>query len=94
VVRQRILVARHQCRAHTKLVHPESEQQRHQRDVTRHFAAYTDPDLLRVAGVDTVAFPVFVAAGVLLVVLQLLTPGKASIAESYAGLMDVLKAAA
>lgn len=32
-------------------------------------------------GLDTAAFPLFVAVGVVMVALQLLTPGKASIAE-------------
>lgn len=32
-------------------------------------------------GLDTAAFPLFVAVGVVMVLLQLLTPGKASIAE-------------
>lgn len=39
------------------------------------------PFLFFSSDLDTVALPVFVAAGVVLVALQLLTPGKASIAE-------------
>ena len=42
---------RDERRAHTELVHAQAEQQRNQRKISRHFAAYAHPDVVRMGGV-------------------------------------------